>query len=213
MSMDTKFPLKRVLKGRLLKIAELQDRVMLELASRFNVALHGGTAIWRVYGGKRFSFDIDVYYGKPSEIAEFFSSSSEFTVSKSRVTGSGTAYLRFEDQGVSVELEASRMFKPRETIDGQYFLVEGDSIIVRTLSAESLLQEKIEAFKSRGKARDLYDIFHLLGIAKASRGLGTLLPLKEPKDFGGLREIILLGKVPDFATIERLVKMYAKEKV
>ena len=43
-------------------IAEAQDIIIRELYTLFDKAvLHGGTSIWRCYGGNRFSEDIDVY--------------------------------------------------------------------------------------------------------------------------------------------------------
>jgi hypothetical protein len=60
------FPLSRLLKGKLLRIAETQDAVITYLVSRgVEFVLHGGTAVWRVYGGKRVSIDIDVYAENP----------------------------------------------------------------------------------------------------------------------------------------------------
>ncbi|MGQ9515294.1 MAG: hypothetical protein ACUVTL_09670 [Thermoproteota archaeon] len=55
------------------RIAELQDLMMIELSNSFNFILHGGTAIWRVYSGKRFSYVIDVYHNDPKNVAEHFS--------------------------------------------------------------------------------------------------------------------------------------------
>jgi len=49
-----KLPLAKILKGRILKIAEFQDLIVIELCKRFDFILRGGTAIWRIYGGKRF---------------------------------------------------------------------------------------------------------------------------------------------------------------
>ena len=47
------------------KIAYAQDLIVKEVYSVFNNAvLHGGTAIWRCYNGKRFSEDLDFYFPK-----------------------------------------------------------------------------------------------------------------------------------------------------
>ncbi|MBL7160242.1 MAG: nucleotidyl transferase AbiEii/AbiGii toxin family protein [Candidatus Aenigmarchaeota archaeon] len=205
--MDTKFPLNKLLKGKLLKIAELQDKLIVELLSKFDVVLHGGTAIWRVYGGKRFSYDLDLYFSKPKEILEHFKK-SDFTMLKGKVTGSDVVYMKFSDGVAEVEVEVSPMFRKVSPVDGEFFMVGGDSLIIGTLSARDLIQEKIDAFKGRKKARDLYDIFFLLD--KADIHLKGLKPIKVPRDFAGLKEIILMGKCPDFETIKRKVYMYAK---
>ncbi|MFQ5647968.1 MAG: nucleotidyl transferase AbiEii/AbiGii toxin family protein [Candidatus Aenigmatarchaeota archaeon] len=211
-----KFPLKRLLKGRLLQVAELQDKLIIEMCSRFGIVLHGGTVMWRVYGGKRFSFDIDVYWERPQDILEHFKASGAFKLVRSKVTGSGVAYLRFQEGGAVVEVDISPPFRELRPVDGEFYLVDGTSVILRALSPEELLKEKISAFKSRKKARDLYDAFYLLGIARDAgvknelRGLVPLLK-NEPADFAGLRELMLVGKAPEFKTIVRRVKSHAKD--
>jgi predicted nucleotidyltransferase component of viral defense system len=210
-----KFPLKRLLKGKLLKIAELQDKLIIEMSSKFDIIVHGGTAIWRIYSGKRFSFDIDVYHANPDEILKYFAESKIFKMTRSKLTGSDVLYLRFREDNTLVEINVSPMFKKLPTTDGEFYLVDGDSVVLKTLSPTELLKEKISAFKNRKKARDLYDIFHLLDLAdtaKIRNEIEGLMPLLKaaPMDFSGLRELILVGKVPDFATIVRKVGMYAK---
>ena len=45
------------------KVAYAQDLVVKEVYAVFDKAvLHGGTAIWRCYDGKRFSEDLDFYF-------------------------------------------------------------------------------------------------------------------------------------------------------
>ena len=208
------FPLRRMLKGKLLDIAELQDKLLIEMLSRFDIVLHGGTAIWRVYGGKRFSFDIDVYHEKPEEILGHFRRAEDFRMVKGKATGSGVVYMRFTEKGIGAEVDISPAFKDIKATDGEYHLVDGGTLVLKTLSPSTLLGEKIDAFRSRKKARDLYDIFYLLDKADMRglrRKLRELEPLETPRDFSGLKEILLLGKVPDFGTITRKVRMYAKD--
>ena len=106
-----KFPLRNVLKGRMLKIAELQDRVIIELSSRFGIILHGGTAIWRVYGGRRFSFDVDLYYKKPSDLLRYLRESGIFDVVKGKLTGSDVLYARITEGNAQVEINVSPLFR------------------------------------------------------------------------------------------------------
>lgn len=210
------FPIRNILKGKLLKIAELQDKVIIELSSKFDFVLHGGTAIWRIYKGKRFSFDIDIYCADPSAIVNYFGKTGAFKMTRSKVTGSGVLYARFEEEGIEVEINASPMFKKIDAVDGEFQLAGGDSIILKTLSPEELLKEKISAFMDRKKGRDLYDIFYLIDSADARETGPSLKNLitsldSPPADFGGLRELILLGKAPEFETIVRKVKMHAEK--
>ncbi|MEM1668801.1 MAG: nucleotidyl transferase AbiEii/AbiGii toxin family protein [Thermofilaceae archaeon] len=73
--MASRIPLIRMLRGKMLRIAELQDAVIVELSKRVDFVLRGGTAVWRVYGGKRFSYDIDLYCPQPESIPEVLSRS------------------------------------------------------------------------------------------------------------------------------------------
>ena len=50
------------------KIAYAQDLVLEQVYKSFNNAvLHGGTAIWRCFSGKRFSEDLDFYLENSKE--------------------------------------------------------------------------------------------------------------------------------------------------
>jgi len=202
-----RIPLVKILKGRLLRIAELQDAVILELSRRFYFVLHGGLAVWRVYGGKRFSLDIDIYHEDPRKLMNI-----PFKFTRKKLTSSGVLYLRLKD-GAEVELEASPMFKKKEIIEADYWLVDGSSIVIRTLKQEELVREKVEAFLERGKARDLYDIYYLLDLCDPALIKEEMKVLSEklriPDDFSGLKELILMGVPPSFDAIERKVRRYA----
>ncbi len=211
MGIYKRIPLAKMLKGRLLKIAELQDMVVLELSKRFDFVIHGGIAIWRVYGGKRFSRDIDIYHQNPEIIAQHFS--KLFNVTKSRITPSKTLYLRLVDEAI-VELQASPAFREIQVVESDFWLIDGTSIVVKTLTPENLVKEKVETFLNRGMARDLYDIYYLLDFCESGirSELKKILPaLQEPpRDFSGLRELILMGKAPSFEAIVRKVRRFAK---
>ena len=52
----------RIKKRKQLEMAKIQDVLVDFIVSLpIPAVLHGGTAIWRVYGGRRFSEDIDLY--------------------------------------------------------------------------------------------------------------------------------------------------------
>ncbi len=206
--------LAKILKGRLLKIAELQDLLMVELSKRFDFILHGGTAVWRVYGGKRFSYDVDVYFVKPEDIRRFLSGVGWARLTKSRMTRTDRAYFRIEDR-VPVELEVSPPPEGLKPMEGDFWLADGTSMVVKTLAPEDLLREKVEAFMDRGKTRDLYDVYYLLDFCGRERIGGLLrklLPLlgSPPSDFSGLEELVLVGRAPDFDTIKFKVMAYAE---
>ncbi len=209
--MYKRIPLMRVLKGAMLKIAEVQDALVLELSRKVDFIVHGGTAIWRIYGGKRFSYDVDVYCQDIEKIPEILSSA--LNVTRVKITPSRVLYLRVSD-GAEVELEASPMFEDKEVIEEDFWLIDGSSIVVKTLSPCSLLEEKIRAYMNRRKARDLYDVYYLLDMCedKSIRN-----PIKEllyilkspPEDYPILKEIVLMGRPPSFETIVRKVERFA----
>lgn len=207
-----KIPLMRILKGTMLKIAEMQDALVLELSRKVDFVLHGGTAIWRIYGGKRFSYDVDIYCQDIEKIPNILSSA--LNVVRVKITPSRVLYLRVSD-GADVELEASPMFEDKEVTEEDFWLVDGSSIVVKTLSPCSLLEEKIRAYMNRRKARDLYDVYYLLDMCEdASRRkmVKELLPLLKnpPGDFSILKEIVLMGRHPSFETIVRKVGRFAR---
>ncbi len=209
-----KISLAKILRGRLLEIAELQDLLMVELSRRFNFVLHGGTAVWRIYGGKRFSYDVDVYLEKPEDVIRLLSDVGWAKLTKHKITGTGRAFIKIEDR-VPVELEISPPPEGLKPVDGDFWLADGTSMVVKTLAPEDLLREKVNAFIDRRKARDLYDVYYLLDFCEREMirdSIGKLLPLLEspPGDFDGLRELVLVGRAPDFDAIKSKVREYAE---
>ena len=60
-----KLPLKNQLRGSQASLAALQDEALdIFYEIETEGVLHGGTALWRCYGGKRFSEDL-YFYAKP----------------------------------------------------------------------------------------------------------------------------------------------------
>ena len=56
-------PIGNLISGERLKIASLQDYIVELIYSKLepSAILYGGTAIWRCYGGMRFSENLDIY--------------------------------------------------------------------------------------------------------------------------------------------------------
>ncbi len=131
-----------------------------------------------------------------------------FRVIKVKLTPS--LYMKIGDEAV-VDLEASPMLKEREITEESFWLIDGSSIVVKTLTPCSLLEEKVDAYLSRGKVRDLYDIYYLSDLCEEKKPLKRLLlHLREPpKDFHILRELIIAGVPPSFSTIVEKVKRTA----
>jgi len=213
MEIYKKIPLGKILKGKFLKIARTQDFILIELLRKFDFVIHGDTAIWRIYGGKRFSYDIDIYHKNSQEVMKWFSSMKSLTLIRKRLTPSNVLYVKLKDEEI-VEVEVSPLFKKIKPVEGEFVLTDGSTLVVKTLSPEDLLKEKAAAFINRKKARDLYDVYYLIDFCdkeKIKINLSALLKqLKKPKDFEGLKDLILVGKAPSFETIFKKVKMYAE---
>lgn len=213
---SSRIPLIRLLKGKLLQVAELQDAVVVELSRRVDFVLRGGTAVWRVYGGKRFSYDIDLYCPQPEDLPAILS--KNFNVIHSRVTGAGYVYIRIGDREV-VEVEAARLAESVDWVESEYWLVDGTRLVVKALSPCALLGEKASAYLDRRKARDLYDVFYMMDFCEnveklRSTARSLLYALAEPpEDYSLLDELILAGRAPSFETIARKVRRIASQEV
>ncbi len=186
-------------------IAEAQDIIVKELYAVFDKAvLHGGTSIWRCYGGNRFSEDVDVYIpNDKTRIDSLFESLKKngFLVHKKKVTQK-SLYSSMELNRAIVRLEA--LFKKPIPKGGlkEYETSNGNIITVYTLTPEELIKEKIGAYPNRLKIRDLYDIFFLLRHVKSKgeilKDLRKLIrQFKKPIDEKDLRVLIIEGLVPD----------------
>lgn len=193
----------RIKKERHKEIAKAQDILVETLYPVFDKAvLHGDTAIWRCYSGKRFSEDIDVYIPKDTEkINSYFAKLKErgIELKKKKIT-ENSLYSELLFSGVSVRFEAS--FRQIDGILSEYEGADGNLITVFTLSPEALIKEKVSAYLGRRKIRDLYDIFFLAMIsdkAAIKKDLTHLVfAFKPPLDEDELKVLILEGIVPDY---------------
>ena len=163
--------------------------------------LHGGTAIWRCYNGNRFSEDIDVYLPKDAKkLDQVFENLQKqgFKIEKKKVTDN-SLFSNLKSNNVNVRFEAIFKMSSGELKD--YEKIDGNFITVRCLEAEELVKEKVNAYLSRLKIRDLYDIYFLLRFIsdknKVRKELERLLKeFKNPKDEDDLKTLILEGLVP-----------------
>ena len=192
-------------------VAYAQDVLVAEVYEAFpDAVIHGGTAIWRCYGGTRFSEDVDVYApgegSAPSvRLREGLSAKGVREV-KFKATRS-TIFGRFELAGAQVSLEAALRPAPARVVM-PYETVGGGSMLVGTLPAEELLAEKASAYLDRKKVRDLYDVFFLLGRVgdrtEVAGPLGELAAGYEPPvDPAQLKAVVLAGAVP---TAEEMIE-------
>jgi len=182
-------------------IAYAQDLIVKEVYSIFNKAiLHGGTAIWRCYNGKRFSEDLDFYLQIDSKkIETFFENIKKigFEIKKKKISET-SIYSEMEFGRVLIRLEAT--FQKKESILCDYELSDGNFISVYSLSREDFLIEKVKTYLKRFKIRDLWDIFFLMKMVEDPKKIKELSNLiksyKKPVDEENLKTILLEGVIP-----------------
>ncbi len=200
-----RIPLEKQLKKKAHRtVAFAQDVLAGELYHHFPEAIiHGGTAIWRCYGGNRFSEGIDAYTNTVAESAfDSLVSALErngFTAEKFKSTGN-TIFSRFSYHGEQIRFEAVAKVTDEYTTR-RFMMTDGSAIVVNTLSPEQLLQEKAQAYRERRKIRDLYDVFFLLNHIEDPESVTHSLrdmveSFERPVDEASLRTIILTGAVP-----------------
>jgi predicted nucleotidyltransferase component of viral defense system len=198
-------------------IATFQDIVvdlLYELDS--SVILHGGTAIWRCYSGKRFSNDIDVYLksdrvmrGVKEKISEI-ALNYNMRVEKVKDTGN-LLYIAFSLGDTYLKVDINYKVEKLKPTTMRYERIDGTYTDVVTLRSEDLILEKIEAYTDRRFIRDIYDIYVLSnyvtevkavkdGLAKFLKGI--LPPVNEPD----LRAVIYEGPVPSYKNMVDYLK-------
>jgi predicted nucleotidyltransferase component of viral defense system len=200
------------------KIAEAQDLIVSELYAVFNEAvLHGGTAIWRCYNGNRFSEDIDAYIPRDLEkINQLYLALEKkgFRLEKKKI-GAHSIYSSLELNRVIVRFEA--LFKKVEGSLREYATIDGNLITVYTLTAEEFIAEKIAAYQSRRKIRDLYDIFFLMRYADSAKVQNLLSKFcaayQPPLDEKEIKVLILEGLVPTAEKMMEYIRSHGNRKI
>lgn len=183
------------------KIAYVQDLIVKEIYSILsNAVLHGGTAIWRCYNGKRFSEDLDFYFPKDTEkIETLFSNLKKtgFDIIKKKISEK-SIYSELIFERTSVRLEAT--FQKIKSIICDYETIDGNIISIYSLTPEDFIREKIKTYLKRFKIRDLWDIFFLLKNLKNPKEIKEISFLinnfKKPIDEEELKVLLLEGIVP-----------------
>jgi len=193
-------------------IATAQDIIVQEIYAVFNDAvLHGGTAIWRCFNGNRFSEDVDVYILKDiNKLNVLFEKLKKrgFTIEKKKISGN-SLYSSLKLNRTSVRFEA--LFKRIKGSLKEYETVESNFVTVYTLEPEQLINEKISAYLSRFKIRDLYDVFFLLRYVKNKKDINLkklISNFKKPSDENDLKVLILEGLVPGSEDMIKYIKSF-----
>ena len=208
-------PIEKSLKSeKQVAIARLQDLAMDSLlAIEKEVILHGGTAIWRCFDGKRFSFDLDLYASDKQRKRLAGNLTWEFKKRGITIGPDSTDYvINVYNSEASVKLEILKKPAGKRSVQKEYARAEGTKMFINTLSGTDFIAEKIKAYKSRGYARDLYDIYHLLSLypkidKNTKRKLKAFIKsITPPNDENQLKELIYEGVAPTFDTIVNYIK-------
>ncbi|MDE1825955.1 MAG: nucleotidyl transferase AbiEii/AbiGii toxin family protein [Candidatus Micrarchaeota archaeon] len=215
-----------------LEKAVLEDVLMELLYTRYpDLVFHGGTAIWRCYGGNRYSRDLDFYYkpgsaGEDSykELIKFFKEAG-FAM-KGKSYNRETRTMQFLVEG-STKMKVDLNLGYKKGTAAEYTKVDGSKTVVVSLTPEELLNEKMDAYedklrskdqKKQPEAHDLYDIYFLTGIiengsAASRKRTGALLKEigdRQPEDIGSLGHLMLSGIAPTFELMVEKIDKWSK---
>ncbi|MEW5954994.1 MAG: nucleotidyl transferase AbiEii/AbiGii toxin family protein [Candidatus Micrarchaeota archaeon] len=213
-----KLPLEKRLRKRLhVEVAFLQDAVVEAVYEcSENAVLHGGTAVWRCFGGNRFSEDLDFYCSDISKIDECLPRLLErrgLQLRKYKKTAN-LVFCKVASEGVEVRLEINfARTTPREA--RSFEKTDGTSIQVFCLPARELFLEKISAYENRRFARDLYDLIQLKAVvendAQVKARLEKFLAAPPPPvDEATLKATVLAGTIPSFKQMTEQLKAFLK---
>jgi predicted nucleotidyltransferase component of viral defense system len=194
-------------------IARAQDLAMEALlALDEKLILHGGTAIWRCYNGKRFSYDLDIYAS--SIQVKKISNELKYELSKRGLymdipTNSEKIIdIHSNDAVVKLEINVKTSIKNVQMV---YSKADGSSMFINTLNASDFIIEKIKAYNSRLYIRDLYDIYHLVSTqAINENSIKSLIQflgnIEKPVDTKELQDLVYEGIAPSFEVMLGYIK-------
>ena len=201
-------PIADLITGDRLRLAELQDEVIDIIYNRVepDAILYGGTAIWRCYGGSRFSEVIDIYLSNAG-LSTFIRSLPKYGLRLLSRDKELPSIIKVAKGEASLLLETKE--ERSESMIRQYFRVDGSSITISVFTPTEMLIRKIEAYEGRRFIRDVYDIFILTRFLDksdhvvASSLSSFLATSKPPVDEDVLKSLIYTGK-SDFRYIDML---------
>ncbi len=188
------------------RIAMLQD-VAIDIVDKAikNYVLHGGTAIWRCYGGNRFSYDLDFYFDESRVCPKITKMANAYSL-RVECSDKKKIYAKLFGFNTHVGIQANR--KRIKGITANFLKYNNSSITVLALSPTDIFLEKILAYTDRLESKDLYDLY-ILANGDASEAysidktkvkgklMKMLAEFRKPADsWNDLELIILQGRLP-----------------
>ena len=207
-----KIPLEKRLRKRMhVEIGYLQDEVVEVLYSFMDdLVLHGGTAVWRCYGGNRFSENLGFYGRFEKEIIKNRLEARGLKVSKIKTT-ENLLFAKISNGNAEIRVEINKKLINKRVI-AAYERMDGSFIDIYALGVDDLVREKMEAYNSRRFIRDLYDIYHLVrsfdispDVKKEVRDFAEKVVL--PVDESIIKSIVYSSVPPTFRTMVSYLRL------
>ncbi len=188
------------------KMAMLQD-IGIDIIDKAikNYVLHGGTAIWRCYGGDRFSYDLDFYFDEGSICQKVVNKAKPYRI-RVECNDKKKIYAKLYGYNTHIGIQANR--KKARGITGTFLKYNGSAITVLVLSPTGIFTEKITAYNDRLESKDLYDLYvlargdanggYVIEKARVKEKLNSLLAsFRKPVDkWEDLETMLLHGRPP-----------------
>lgn len=218
-----------------LEKAKLEDVIVELLYSKYkSLVFHGGTSIWRCYGGNRFSRDIDFYLNAKTskekmqyydELSEFLKESGFLMKEKGYENSTDTMHFLVES---NTKMKIDINFKYKNGTKTEYVKVDDSKIVVLSLNPFELLNEKITTYNDKlgstkkfknPEAHDLYDIYYLISLVKKTdermvknlKLLVNRIDGNPPSDMSSLGHLIIAGLPPTFELMINKIKMWLND--
>ena len=216
-----------------LEKAKLEDTLIDILYHKYkDLVFHGGTCIWRCYGGNRFSRDIDFYlkadtddermrsYHETSEFLKEY----KFAMKEKGYNRSNNTMHFLVESNVKMKVDINFNYKKGEPVE--YTRVDGSKITVLSLLPLQLLNEKIDAYTDKlenagrfkqPEAQDLYDMYQLVQLvskhdkATAKRLLHLMARIENepPADMASLGSVIISGVPPSLELMLKRIREWS----
>ncbi len=211
-----------------LKRAIVEDEIVdLILKHYSEFVMHGGTAVWRCYGGNRFSRDVDFYSNlEPSRESSFqkelhkLLTDNGYPIREEKYNNrTNTLHVIFRGGDTTGKLDIT--FAKAKGMAVEYLRVDGAKRIIRALSPERLIEEKMDTYSSKHETgshelQDLYDIMILKdrldgqakNIREKMKAFLALIKATPPKDENELKLLLLTGIAPSFNDIMGILERW-----
>ncbi len=213
------------------KRAVMEDALVDLVYKEFGAfVMHGGTAVWRCYGGNRFSRDVDFYANLDPHSESVLQKKmhktlvdDSYQITEEKYNNS-TLTLHMIVRGYDTTGKLDITFAHAKGEAAEYARVDGSKRIIYALSPELILNEKIATYADKFKrgTAEIQDIYDMLVLKdrildpeeKTLSALSKLLDVIEKKPPGnekGLVNLLLGGAAPGFDYIVKTLRAWLND--